>query len=127
MAGLSIRTVGFQMISTIIIFIHLLHEDTSLLVSAPMGVSCIIETWKMWKALRLRKEEGASETEEYDAEIMNKLSYVLWPLCIGGAIYSLYFLPHKSWYGWVLQSLVNGVYAFGFLFMLPQLFINYKL
>lgn len=69
MAGLSIRTVGFQMISTIIIFIHLLHEDTSLLVSAPMGVSCIIETWKMWKALRLRKEEGASETEEYDAEI----------------------------------------------------------
>jgi hypothetical protein len=23
--------------------------------------------------------------------------------------------------------LVNGVYAFGFLFMLPQLFVNYKL
>lgn len=32
-----------------------------------------------------------------------------------------------SWYSWVLQSLVNGVYAFGFLFMLPQLFVNYKL
>lgn len=38
MAGLSIRTVGFQMVSTIIIFVHLLHEDTSLLVSAPMGI-----------------------------------------------------------------------------------------
>merc|ERR1712127_347912 len=24
-------------------------------------------------------------------------------------------------------SIVNGVYAFGFIFMLPQLFINYKL
>ena len=81
----------------------------------------------MWKALRLRRDEGKSETEEYDAEIMSKLAYILWPLCVGGAIYSLYFLPHKSWYGWVLQSLVNGVYAFGFLFMLPQLFINYKL
>lgn len=23
--------------------------------------------------------------------------------------------------------MVNGVYAFGFLFMLPQLFVNYKL
>lgn len=33
----------------------------------------------------------------------------------------------SSWYSWVLQSLVNGVYAFGFLFMLPQLFVNYKL
>ena len=37
MAGLSIRTVAFQMISTVIIFIHLMHEDTSLLVSLPMG------------------------------------------------------------------------------------------
>jgi hypothetical protein len=26
-----------------------------------------------------------------------------------------------------MRSLVNGVYAFGFLFMLPQLFVNYKL
>lgn len=33
----------------------------------------------------------------------------------------------NSWYSWTLNSLVNGVYAFGFLFMLPQLFVNYKL
>ena len=33
----------------------------------------------------------------------------------------------NSWFSWGLQSLVNGVYAFGFLFMLPQLFVNYKL
>lgn len=32
-----------------------------------------------------------------------------------------------SWYSWTLNSMVNGVYAFGFLFMLPQLFVNYKL
>ena len=37
------------------------------------------------------------------------------------------FSSFKSWYSWGLQSLVNGVYAFGFLFMLPQLFVNYKL
>ncbi|KAK6057842.1 cleft lip and palate transmembrane protein 1 [Cooperia oncophora] len=37
------------------------------------------------------------------------------------------YVPHKSWYSWVLESLANGVYAFGFLFMLPQLFVNYKL
>ena len=36
MAGLSIRTVAFQMISTYIISIHLFHEDTSILVSGPM-------------------------------------------------------------------------------------------
>lgn len=36
-------------------------------------------------------------------------------------------LSLKSWYSWTINSMVNGVYAFGFLFMLPQLFINYKL
>lgn len=33
----------------------------------------------------------------------------------------------RSWYSWTINSMVNGVYGFGFLFMLPQLFINYKL
>lgn len=27
----------------------------------------------------------------------------------------------------MINSFVNGVYAFGFLFMLPQLFVNYKM
>ena len=40
---------------------------------------------------------------------------------------SLLYTPHKSWYSWTIQTTVNGVYAFGFLFMLPQLFLNYKL
>jgi len=127
MAGLSIRTVAFQMISTYIISIHLFHEDTSILVSGPMLISAVIETWKFIKAMRLRSKETGSETEEYDREVMQKLTWVLVPLCIGGAVYSLFYVPHKSWFGWALQSLVNGVYGFGFLFMLPQLFINYKL
>ena len=117
-----------QALSTIIICIHLIHEDTSLLVSGPMAVSAVIEIWKFLKALKIRKTEtGNQETEDYDKEIMTKLSYLLIPLCVGGAVYSLFYVPHKSWGGWVLQSAVNGVYAFGFLFMLPQLFINYKL
>lgn len=38
-----------------------------------------------------------------------------------------HLVPLLSWYSWTINSMVNGVYAFGFLFMLPQLFINYKL
>lgn len=48
-------------------------------------------------------------------------------IILGGAGYSLLYTPHKSWYSWTIQTTVNGVYAFGFLFMLPQLFLNYKL
>ena len=58
---------------------------------------------------------------------MRYLSFILIPLLIGGAIYSLLYTPHKSWKSWTIQSLVNAVYAFGFLFMLPQLFVNYRL
>ena len=45
----------------------------------------------------------------------------------GGAVYSLLYTPHRGWWSWLLQSLVNGVYCFGFLFMMPQLFLNYRL
>jgi len=70
------------------------------------------------------------QTQQYDKEGMRYLSYLLYPLWLGDAIYSIYSLlyqPHRSWYSWTLNSLVNGVYAFGFLFSLPQLFVNYKL
>ena len=78
-----------------------------------------------------RKDENNLEaektTEKFDSEAMRYLSYILIPLLLGGAIYSLLYTPHKSWKSWTIQSLVNAVYAFGFLFMLPQLFVNYRL
>lgn len=39
---------------------------------------------------------------------------------IGYAIYSLIYKPHKSWYSWVLNVLVQCVYLFGFILMCPQ-------
>ncbi|XP_034489727.1 cleft lip and palate transmembrane protein 1-like protein [Drosophila innubila] len=152
--GLSTRTILWRAFSQFIIFLYLLDEDTSYLVLIPVGLGTLIEVWKCKKILRLelsfsgfirRKLEqvdqrnGAStsgaaagelaeqQTQQYDREGMRYLSYLLYPLCLGGAIYSLLYQPHRSWYSWTLNSLVNGVYAFGFLFMLPQLFVNYKL
>lgn len=60
-------------------------------------------------------------------EATKYLGYLMVPLCIAGAIYNLYYYPQKSWYSWIVKCLANCIYAFGFLFMLPQLFLNYKL
>ncbi|CAG4979715.1 unnamed protein product [Parnassius apollo] len=142
LAGLSARTVLWRAFSQLVIFFYLLDEQTSLLVLIPAGISAVIELWKVTKVLHLRvsfagwrvrvwrdasKDAGEQSTAKADAEAMRYLSMLLYPLCIAGAIYSLVYEPHKSWYSWALHSVVNGVYAFGFLFMLPQLFVNYRL
>jgi len=138
MEGLSRKTILWRAFSQSVIFLYLMDEETSLLVLIPAGVGALIEIWKVTKALHITFSfstgisfgaDSAVEasTAELDSTAMKYLSWVLYPLCLGGAIYSLVYTPHKSWYSWTIQTTVNGVYAFGFLFMLPQLFLNYKL
>lgn len=138
MEGISSSTVAWRAFSQIIIFLYLLDENTSMLVLIPTGIGGIIELWKVTKAFHIKfdswkpkvisaRTSGENTTEKLDSEGIKYLSYLMCPLLVGLAVYSLLYTPHKSWYSWVITCLVNGVYAFGFLFMLPQLFINYRL
>lgn len=43
------------------------------------------------------------------------------------AIYSLIYHEHKGVYSFIIETLVECIYLFGFINMTPQLFINYKL
>jgi len=43
------------------------------------------------------------------------------------AVYSVLYDSHKSWYSFVITTLVGSVYAYGFLMMVPSLYINYRL
>ncbi|KAM7420445.1 hypothetical protein PAMA_014931 [Pampus argenteus] len=138
MVGMSRKSVLWRSLSTLLIFLHLL-EETSLLVLLPVGLGACVEVWKVfkvfqihvqWKSSKLhvnKLDEEERKTVEYDTQASTYLSYLVYPLCISGAIFSLAYLRQKSYYSWMINSLVTGVYAFGFLSMAPQLFINHKL
>lgn len=147
--GLSVKTLMMQATCGIIIFLYLLNEETSWMVIISSGVGTLIDLWKISKAAKLsfewktvikspkivipwikisdRESYTKSKTKAYDEMAMHYLSFALYPLVIGYAIYSLIYNKHKSWYGWILESLTSAVYMFGFIMMTPQLFINYKL
>ncbi|XP_054165446.1 lipid scramblase CLPTM1L-like [Oppia nitens] len=138
MEGLSFSSLLWRCVSQFVITLYLMENKTSYLVLIPSAIGTVIELWKLKKALKIEikgfkvffksRTEAELKTDSYDSTFMKYLSiYVLTPLVIGGAIYSIVYTQHKSWYSWLIQSAANGVYAFGFLFMLPQLFINYKM
>jgi hypothetical protein len=111
------------------------------------GMGIVLEFWKITTVVnvRIRDAPGSfipfriafedkhvlSETEEktkeYDAVAFKYLYMVAVPLLFAYAGYSLYYDTHKSWYSFVIATLVGSVYAYGFLMMVPSLYINYRL
>lgn len=71
-------------------------------------------------SIKDRASYSNNPTKEYDRTAMRYLSYALYPLVIGYSIYALMYETHKSWYSWLLGSLVGAVYMFGFILMCPQ-------
>ncbi|TMW61070.1 hypothetical protein Poli38472_014531 [Pythium oligandrum] len=139
LAGLSLRTVVLNTFFQLVIFLYLLDNDTSWMVLISSFVSLLIDIWKIKKAVVFSRDANnrlvvsgvesyaESPTAEHDRVAVAHLSYVLYPLIVGYAVYSLAFGQHKGWYSWVVSSLTSFVYAFGFIMMTPQLYINYKL
>ena len=61
-----------------------------------------------------------SETDQHDEVAVTHLLYIVVPLVVGYSVYSYLYLLHKSYYSWIIKSLVGFVYAFGFILMTPQ-------
>ncbi|CAN8069832.1 unnamed protein product [Agarophyton chilense] len=145
MEGVSVRSMLWKIVMEAIIFLYLWDNETSWMITIGNGVGVAIAIWKLGKAVKFERsgqrklfgivpwfemtdrESYSKKTKEYDEEAMKYLSYLMYPLVIGYAVYSLVYEKHKSWYSWVISSLVGAVYAFGFIMMFPQIFINYKL
>lgn len=136
-----------------VIFLYLMDnsDNTSWMILASQGFGILLEAWKITKTVNVRLRppppssffyflpyvvvfedkhklsETEEKTKEYD-EIAFRYLYILAvPLLLAYATYSLLYNTHKSWYSYIIETLVGSVYAYGFLMMVPSLYINYRL
>ncbi|KAJ3301792.1 hypothetical protein HDU76_005646 [Blyttiomyces sp. JEL0837] len=142
MDGMSFRTIVMNVAFQLIIFLYLFDNETSWMIIMSNAVGLVIEAWKIHKTVIVKRKDTfpfvefidkfkpsklAKKTQKYDEMAFRYLSYVFYPLLAGYTIYSLMYEEHKSWYSFIVGTLVGFVYMFGFISMTPQLFINYKL
>ncbi|OTB07740.1 hypothetical protein M426DRAFT_228355 [Hypoxylon sp. CI-4A] len=148
--GISVRSILASVFMQAVIFLYLIDnsQNTSWMILGSQGIGILIEFWKVTTVVDVRVRpappgslipyritfedkyqlsETEEKTKEYD-EIAFKYMYIASvPLLIGYAIWSLIYESHKSWYSYILTTLVGSVYAYGFLMMVPSLYINYRL
>ena len=129
--GLSKRSIVGNAVCSIILFLFLLDSrGTSWIIVMTSGMSALIDVWKTTKILHFSGRDfsqAEKETENIDKMGMKYLWYILWPCIFLWSLYSLFNHQHRSWYSWLITSLANAVYAFGFLMMWPQIFVNFRL
>jgi hypothetical protein len=123
-------------------------DGTSWMILFGQGLGIVLEAWKITKTVDVRVRpttpgslfpyqitfedkhklsETERKTKEYDEIAFWYLYRVAVPLLLAYAIYSVLYDTHKSWYSFIITTLVGSVYAYGFLMMVPSLYINYRL
>ncbi|KUI71602.1 Cleft lip and palate transmembrane protein 1 [Cytospora mali] len=148
--GISVRSILANVFMQAVILLYLVDnsQNTSWMILASQGVGILIELWKITTVVDVRirdappgswfpkrvvfedkhqLSETEEKTKEYDETAFKYLYIVAVPLLIAYAIYSLVYDEHKSWYSYTITTLVGSVYAYGFLMMVPSLYINYRL
>ena len=148
--GVSVRTILANVVMQTIIFLYLLdnNESTSWMILFGQGMGIAIEFWKITKTVDVRVRqpqpgtyaaklglpyaivfedkhklsETEEKTEEYDRIAFKYMGIIAVPLLLAYAAYSLVYDTHKSWYSFIIATLVGSVYAYGFLMMVryPQ-------
>jgi hypothetical protein len=146
LVGLSVRSVSIELMSQIIVFLYLWDSLASLLIIVPSGLGMLLQVWKIWRVVQIQENatrmpsapvvvpasDSAANMYQEITFAADKVSTQILTACLLPlvAIYSLWSLVvhmHAGWYSWVLATTTACTYAFGFVSMFPQIYINYKL
>ncbi|OAV92074.1 hypothetical protein PTTG_09522 [Puccinia triticina 1-1 BBBD Race 1] len=144
LVGVSLRTILSNIFVQVVVLLYLLDnsEGTSWIILLGQGTGVVIEAWKITKAVDINfvshgqgnikflpwvKVTDKHVLTEDEKKTQDWVSYVTVPSLLGYTIYSLLYHEHRGWYSFTISTLSSFVYAFGFIELVPQLVINYKL
>ena len=134
--GVSLRTILLQAFAQVILFLNLLETDRiPFYIKLIDFAQIIIQLWKIKRLIKMSKKfpfiktrkEYRGETNEADSKGMKFLYILLLPLIISYSIYQLIYGKHRGIRSYFIHCASGAIYSFGFLAMLPQLYVNYKL
>ena len=129
---MSVNSVLFGCFKQLIFLLYVMDNQTNTIVIVSVGIGLCIDLWKIPKVLNLtidyqnkylglvprlkithKVSYTQTNTNEYDKLAFKYLSWVLFPLVVGYAIYSLMYHEHKGWYSWVLSMIYGFLLTFG--------------
>lgn len=144
--GVSVRSIIANVVQQLITLLYLIDnsDGTSFMILASQGIGILVEAWKIttilkfdvqWNGIvpditvsdKYKLTETEEKTKEYDSIAFKYLYWVSIPLLSAYAVYSLLYKEHKSWYSFIVTTLVGFVYTYGFLTLVPSVYINYRL
>lgn len=133
--GLSVRSVLFNVFTSLIVLLYIMDNETNFVVRISIGIGLLIELWKVPKVLDIKidrehkwfgviprvrfQDKGSyveSSTKIYDQMAFKYLAWALFPLLGGYAVYSLIYNEHRSWYSFVLSMMYGFLLTFGKIF-----------
>ena len=148
LVGVSLNSILTNIFVQLVILLYLIdnNDNASWTIIGGQGIGLVIEMWKITKAVNFKLLPGTGlipyrvqwedkkelsedevKTREYDALAFKYVSWVMVPVLIAYTAYSLVYDTHRGWYSFVISTLTSFVYGFGFVQLVPQLILNYKL
>lgn len=131
------NSVLFGCFTSFIVLLYVLDNETNTVVRISIGIGLLIELWKVPKVVNItfdyenkylgliprinfihKTSYVKSNTNDYDRLAFKYLSWALFPLVFGYAVYSLLYLEHKGWYSWLLSMMYGFLLTFGNCFII---------
>jgi len=131
--GLSHHSVAMQIGMKLISVLYVIEDGKTKLVLYFVFARMALECWKLFKMMRAKNQPWAEGLEEMrgmsNTEIrwMTILFTALMPFVLLFAGWRLTTQKFKSWYSFFILTLTAASQTFGFVVMMPQVFLNYRL